>query len=470
MKKLRILIVVVLLAALLLPYFLGFEIKSRYRGLLAQFEEAGYQLTSHEYDQGFYHAQARSVLSLPLPTPEGQSSVIDLKLVSDIKHGPYTLSDGWIGDLARLTTNFFVDDKPVFPENMSSEIFTTLAFSGDGKTLINLPALESPLELDNDMKMDFAGLEGQVEFNVVKGIVIATASSNGLKFYTSDQGELVIGKIHIDSDSRRGIADLMLGQGRFDVASVKIKDRLRGINVNLDKLSVSAKTEAEDEAINMQASYAVDAVDVDGQRYGPALVEVALDSVAAEAMARIQQGITEMQQQQVAPEQQGIAMMGVFMSVMPTILEQNPELALRKFEIKTPQGMIRANLSLKAQNMTIADINVADQFLQKLSGDASLQIPENLLRQMMANTSRQQLQAELMRQYESSAAEAPHAELPDAQQIDSMVEQQVDNQLEFMISQGFLERRGSDLVALASLKAGLLSVNGKMVPIPGVQQ
>ena len=470
MKKLRILIVVVLLAALFLPYFLGFEIKSRYRGILAQFEEAGYQLTSHEYDQGFYHAQARSVFSIPVPKPKGQSSTINLKIVSDIKHGPYTLTDGWIADLAQLTTNFFVDDKPVFPENISSEIYTTLAFSGDGKTSINLPALESPLVLDNNMMMDFSGLQGQVEFNIVKGIVIATASSNGLKFYSSDQAELVIGKIQIDSDSRRGIADLMLGQGRFDVASVKIKDLRQGIDVNLNKLAVSAQTAAEDQAVNMLASYSVDAVHIDGQRYGPAFIEIAFDSVAAEAMARIQQGVTEMQQQQVAPEQQGIAVMGLFMSVMPALLEQNPKLALRRFEIKTPQGMIKANMSLRAENMTIADISVADQFVQKLVGDASLQIPEKLLRQMMTNTMRQQLQLELMRQLENSAADGPDTELPDPQQIELIVEQQVNNQLELMISQGFLERKDTDLVAIASLQAGLLSVNGNMIPIPGIQQ
>ena len=70
MKKLRNLIIIFVALLVLLPYFLGFEIKSRYRGLLSEFENAGYQLASHEYDQGFYHSQARSVLSIPVYTPQ----------------------------------------------------------------------------------------------------------------------------------------------------------------------------------------------------------------------------------------------------------------------------------------------------------------------------------------------------------------------------------------------------------------
>ncbi len=463
MKKLRALLLVVLALLVLLPYFLGFEIKNRYRGLLSQFEEAGYQLASHEYDQGFYHSQARSVLAIPVYTPQGDKTDIRVKIVSDIVHGPYTISDGWLGYLTRFESRFFHQDQALFPEDMGSQIVTKMAFSGDGTTRLDIPSLANTLELENNLFLDFSGLQGQIGFNVVNGQVSINAYTPGLRLSSPGQGELRIGKVQLESDSARGVADLMLGKGSFEIEHIAMNDWQRGFGLDVRNIAISAHTFAEAENVNVLASYSVDAFDVDKEHFGPVQIELELTSISAEAMARIQENIKDMQRQQLPPEQQGMAIMGVFMSVMPSLLEQNPGVSLKKFELNTPQGMIQASLSLKVDDMSITDMGVSDKFLQKLVGDASLQIPESLLRQLMSNSTRQQLLMELGKNQDESV------ELPDPESIEELVEQQVSAQLESLIGQGLLERRGLDLVTVANLKAGLLSINGKMIPLPAMQ-
>ena len=338
-----------------------------------------------------------------------------------------------------------------------------MAFSGDGVTQLDIPPLADTLELENDLFLDFAGLQGQIEFNVVMGQVSVTAQTAGLRLSSPGQGELRLGQIQVESDSSRGIAGLMLGKGSFEIEQIAMHDWQRDFGLDVRNIAISAQTFAEAENINILASYSVAAIDIDKQRFGPAQLEIELTSISAEAMARIQENIQEMQRQQVPPQQQGMAIMGVFMSVMPSLLEQNPGMSLKKFELNTPQGMIQASLSLKVDDMSITDMGVSDKFLQKLVGDASLQIPESVLRQLMANSTRQQIQIELSKEQDEPV------EMPAPEAIEQFVEQQVSAQLESLIGQGLLERKGLDLVTVASLKAGLLSVNGKMIPLPPMQ-
>ena len=338
-----------------------------------------------------------------------------------------------------------------------------MAFSGDGMTSLDMPALDNSLEFDNNLYLDFSGMQGQIAFNIVRGEVAVQAQTDGLKLSSPGQGQLQVGKVRIESDSRRGVADLMLGKGNFTIQHIALSDQQRGFDLAIRDVGIDAATYAEGSNINMLARYQLAAIEADNQLYGPIDVEFELTSISAEAMARIQENIKDMQRQQVPPEQQGMAIMGVFMSVMPAMLEQNPGMALKKFMLNTPQGRVEASLSLKVDNMSITDMGVSEKFLQKLVGDASLKIPESLLYQLMANTTRQQLMVELMKKQDEGA------QIPGPEEIERLVEMQVTSQLEGIVGQGFLERQGTDLVAVASLKAGQLSVNGKVIQLPEMQ-
>jgi len=459
MKKLTLLIIVIVALLLLLPYLLGFEIENRYRGILAQFEDAGYELESHEYDRGFYRSQARSVISVPVQTPQGSTASVGVMLVSDIVHGPYTTSLQWIGHIAEFDTVLYQQDKPLFPDALQAQIHTVIEFSGNGRTDLNIPALEKPLEIDQRLFLEFSGLEGLVDFNVIEGEITIDMQSDGLGITSPGQGKLVIGNIQVQSQSMRGIAGLMLGTGNFAIANVGLTDSQRDIQLEVEDISINANTFAVKNNINMLASYSVGKVIAGQQTYGPAVVEVELTAISAEALATIQENISELKSQPIAPQQQGMAMMGVVMSVLPALLEQSPAMALKKLEFNTPQGKVEANFSLKAEDMTVDDMDAADKLLAKLSGEAFIQIPEVLARQLMANNMRQNVQLALSN---SEKTMQPH-------EVDELVSNQVNAQLDGLIGQRLIERKGSSLVSVARLKAGILTINGQTLALPPLQ-
>ena len=460
MKKLRLLIVIILLVAALSPFLLGFEIENRYRGILAEFEAAGYQLTEHTYERGFFDSQAESVLSLPVNSPKTDIEAISFTLKSQVIHGPYNLN-GWVGDLAQVRTSLLYDGKPVFPEDLQADIFTTLSFSGDGNTRIELPKLSDPAELDKDLFMDFFGLSGDISFNLVKGKIALNLAGDGLKVYSPGSGRLEVGKLSLVSESVRDVNDLMLGGGDMSVEYFRVTDEATQYSVDLDNLALSASSSIEDGNVNMTASYRFDQLLAADERFGPAELEMEIVSISAEVMTRFQESVREMQQDQLSPQQQGLAMMGITLGAMPALLEQNPGFRINKFELLTPQGQVSATFSLAAQDMKVTDISAAPLLIQKLVGEATLQAPESLVKQILMGINLQQAMASL--------ENSDNAEVVDMTTLRSSIEQITTEQVEMLIRQGFVERRGNMLVSKADLKAGLLSVNGKMIPLPALQ-
>jgi uncharacterized protein YdgA (DUF945 family) len=456
-KKIRLLIVIVLFVAALSPFLLGFEIENRYRGILAEFEAAGYQLTSHQYERGFFDSRAESVLSLPINAPNTDIQDISITIESQVLHGPYSLN-GWTGDLAQITSSFLYDGKPVFPGDMQAEIFTTIGFSGDGNTKIDLPKLSDPAEMDKDLFMDFFGLSGDINFNLVKGKISLSLAGDGLRVYSPGSGRLEVGKLQLLSESARSVNDLMLGGGDMSVEYFRVMDESSQFSVVLDNLELSASSSVDGGNVNMAASYSFDQLLAAGERFGPAELEMEIVSISAEVMARFQESVREMQQQQLPPQQQGLAMMGVMMSALPAFLEQNPAFRINKFEMLTPQGQVSATFSLAAEDMKVTDVSAAPLLIQKLVGDASIRVPEPLVKQMLIAISFQQAMNTLQN--------SENAEEVDMAALQSNIEQLTTEQIEMVIRQGFVERKGNMLVSKANLKAGLLSVNGKMIPLP----
>ena len=462
MKLIRNLIILAVILVAFLPFILGFEIENRYRGLIAELETQGYRLDSHDYARGFYDAKAKSTFTLPVNMPDGENLDLSLTISSDIKHGPYTLNDGWFGQLAHFKTAFFYEDQALLGDETGEQVQTEIHFNGDGYTRIDIPALAQAKQLDDELMLDFKGLSGDASFNTNKGHIAMQLSGEGLSVYSPGKGRLDINSYSLNSDSTRGINDLMLGSGDFLIDRINFKDTETDIAIELNNFKVEADTSARDEVLDLKATYSFDRLMVAEQEYGSALLQVSFDSISAAAVAKIQESIKEMQQNQVPAEQQGMAMMGTFMGVLPALLERNPGIAIDNLQVTTPQGDVKFSFSLKAQDMKVTDVSIPQSMLQKLVGDAKLEVPESIVRDALKQMAIQQQLAAIQN------IDDPENAI-DFVKIDEMADLQVISQIDMVLTQGFVEKKGESLVSVASLKAGLLSINGKTIPLPPLQ-
>ncbi len=460
MKKLNVIILLLLIAVAAAPFGLGFEIEHRYRGLLAEFESAGYQLKEHNYERGIYSSKASSVISIPVLSADEAPGEISVRLDSDIAHGPYSPELGWFGDLAQFNTYFFYDDKPVFPENLATDVQTRLLFNGDGQTNINMPALAELVQVDENLKMDFKGMQGVIDFNVVNGHIKINLHSEGVSFDGADQQVVAkITGIKLISDSQRGIADLMLGDGALTIDSAFFADYSTGMATEMSGLEIGGKTVTTGETIALLAHYAVDKMRVNDDSYEQARVEIEFSSLNAAAIASLQQSIRDLQADLPAdPQQQNMLLMAEMMKVLPSLLKDDPGFAIKTLQVKTDEGLVKAGFSIASKGMTIVDINNPLMILPKLEGEVSLQLPEAMVRKIMLQSMRQEIITGLAKKQDSP-------DMTDAQ-IDELVNQQIDIQLQGVIDQELVKRSGDDLLAKASLKAGKVTVNGKPFNMP----
>lgn len=460
MKKLSLLIALALVITVLVPFGLGYEIESRYRGLLAEFESAGYRLQEHNYERGFYNSKARSTLNIPYSNMDGQPASLQFDIVSDIAHGPFTPEQGWFGDLARFKTDFYYEDKPVFPEQLNTSIETRLMFSGDGQTILEMPAFTEPLLLDDGVtRVSFYGLSGNIDFNVVKGTLSTNLSSDGLSVQEADKGNLAIGKISMVSEGARGIEDLMMGSGSFKIERISFAEPASFIDFDLENIEIAADTSESGETIGLTALYAVEKLRFGDLNFDNARLELELSSLNARALAQIQQSMQEMQQNLPAdPQQQGMLIMAEMMKALPTLLKDDPGFAIKTLQITTPEGQVRADFSLQSRGMTIVDLNDPLKLVAKLNGSASVLVPETMVREMLTQSTRQELMAGLARNDSTELTE---------EQINELANMQVDIQINSFVEQNLIQRDGSNLRASASIRDSQVKVNGKPFAMPG---
>jgi len=71
----------------------------------------------------------------------------------------------------------------------------------------------------------------------------------------------------------------------------------------------------------------------------------------------------------------------------------------------------------------------------------------------------------IAQQFEQGVKEGDEVEMPAPEQLQQMVRTAAAEQLNQLLLQGVVERDGADIVSVASLSNGLLTVNGKTVPL-----
>ncbi len=458
MKKLFILVLLIAAVAVAAPFGLGFEIEHRYRVLMAQFEDAGYKMTAHDYQRGLFESSASTDFSIPVISTDGQNQSIDLTLVSQVSHGPFTPSRGWFGQLARIDTQILHEGKAVFPAALNASLQTDLMFSGDGQSRLNLPALTEPMMLDGGAQLSFSGFSGLVDFNVVKGHLSMTFDSDGLAISSPGQGRLIVNGIRGQSESNRSIEDLMLGDGQLTIDLLTLNDQQSGFALNLKGLEIAAETTAAENTVDMLIRYAVNQVELPTEKLGRSVIELEFTSIDAKALAAIQQGIKDFQKDDSGTDEQKMAaLMGVFMAATPSLLQRDPAINIKNFEVSTPSGILMADFSLGTRGMTIVDMNSPLAALPKVVAAATLTLPENLVREAFFDYLKPSVAVEI-------AMNAKEGEdLPD---VDVVTRERVDAQLQSFLDQQLVKRDGDKLVTAAAIKDGKMTVNGQAIGLP----
>lgn len=460
MKRFLILFVVLATVLLAAPGVIGYQVETYYQGLMAQFSKGGLEVTSQAYRRDWFGAEGRTsfLVKLPVGPDRTETEAFRFTLVSHIDHGP--LTGAGLG-LAKIQSEISAQGEAILPKDYQADINTLIDISGRGVTQIKLPATE--IEASNNRPaIHFEGMAGEMQFDASFEEITAQFSLPVLTLSDSSQQLLEVVGVSLNTRSNKGVSGLTLGGGAFSIEKISVRDRDSGTHVELVGLGIDAESSAEADSVSAYVNYRLEKVQVDEVVYGPAQLKLGFGNLPATVLVKIQHSVEEINAQQLSDEKKGMALLSVLMGNASGLLKGNPLITVDSLSVQTPDGLIEGKLSLQAVDLEWKEITNAPVVLSKLIGDASLRMPEKMLRMLL----QQKVQADLMRQFEQRRLVDPDSEMPTAEQLSAMSTNVVEQQLIVLLGQEFLTKEGDAIFTHARLADGLLSVNGKTIPIP----
>lgn len=462
MKRFIVIFLILGAALLVIPGVIGFQAEERYETLLSRLEKSGMQVVGSSYQRDWFGSRAETELSLMVPASsdpgQAQSKEYRFTLLSQISHGLLT-TEG-LG-MAVVESEILVDGQPVFPVDYPATIRTSIDLGGAGTTQVDLPQVEIAAS-GKRPRIRFGGIQGELTFSSDLDQADIHLNMNGLKLIEDDAKLLEIGRVELNSRSRLDASGLMLGGGQFEIAHLDIQDAGTGTRIRLDGIGIEVESSAEGGNVSGFALYRLESASMGDQVYGPARLKVAIDHISGKLMAKLQESLQQINTKQLSKVEKQMAVMSVLMESGPEFLKSDPRLAVEQLRVKTPDGIVEARFSIQSVGLEWKQVGDISAVLGKLVVEGSLRMPETLFRQLFIQQAERQITQQLAQRRQAGES----FDAPDKQQLSRMAETAANQQLEQWLLQEMLVRDGGDITTKASLSDGLLTVNGKMLPIP----
>ncbi|MEZ4483181.1 MAG: YdgA family protein [Syntrophotaleaceae bacterium] len=457
-------------------YVIGGQVEQHYRDHVARLAQWGpVQMNSESYQRGFLSSQGRTLLEIGVPVPAGESGEVEvetlrLTLEHRVCHGPLPVGSGsfsLVPQLARIETRL-VAASLVGEDGEGSDLLAKLPWlaeiyslasiglDGRGRDQLVIPALEQTVG-EKQLTITWGGLQSDTRFAKDMSSLAGNILLSSLQLKAED-GRLQWDGAQVDFDLQEAFPLVYLGRYRIDSGFLEMSFDKSGTGrqkVRVEGLVVDSLASQSSATVDYLQNLKVAKVDVNETGYGPAELEVAARGLDGEVLSRYQQDMLEVYgQESFDAEVVGMQMMQVYLRLLTGLAEGTPEIEFSKLQIATPHGDFSGNLRLKLNGGAGQELNHLPALLQKLEGQAQIAADESLVRKVMAGLVAQQIK-NAYRQMDL----APPADKDLVARADSTVEQQ----LEALIGQQFIERADGKLRCQAVFDRGELKVNGNRV-------
>lgn len=460
MKKLLVLFLLIVALSVAAPGLLGMQAEERYDAVVAQLRAAGYRVVDDTYARGWFRSDARLQLEVPLPEGRAAGSEPPRVLVKTrAVHGPFLGDVAQPFGLARLDSEIWLDSEPLVVGEDGAPVRTFVGFLGSATTLVEVPARQVAFAGGT---LETAAVTGEFRFGGGDRIVVGWLSLPSVRAQGPDGAIGELGGLEVRANVRRDAGGLPLGDWRFALERMAFDVPAEAKAFTLAGLEISGSSELRDGAIDFAADYRLASLTAEGQTYGPFDLRLAVRRLAVEALARIQAAGDEAAAAGATVEERSEALGVALLANADALLAKDPSVALERLSLTLPEGQVDASLELQAVGLKVAELRTAEVVLQRVQGKAALRLPEATLDALLRQQGRHQLAA--------LAEEHADAEQPSAEEVEEVARQYAAQQIEALVTQQILVRDGSAITLAAELRNGLLTVNGKTIPLAAFLQ
>lgn len=429
---------------------------------------------NRDYQRGLFSSTERTTLTLNpnllRSTAEaarlaGQElPKLELTYTQHIHHGPFPmLGRGnptpmkafvetdieFSPETQKLLSKFFGDQKPLTIENR-------IGFNDSGVLSVKVPAFTYEETLAG-VKAVWSGFDGNIDYSGDFNHAVMDAKAPGFEFNVKSKGKFNIKNITFHADNTRGIAGLMLGEGKLtlDEVNAQVDEGLPfPLKFSLKQLSYLAKTEAKGEFVNSGASIDLASLVLNDKTYGPARLAVEANHLHAQTIAKLSEEIGKLQRDpKFDAQMEGAKMVEIFKKHGMPLLKNDPQLALKELRVKLPEGEVKLQADLALKGFEEKDLDAPPMLLEKLVANANLSVPKQVIETYVLWQARRMVEA----QGDTGA---------NPEDMDALARGLMEGQIRRLKEQSLIKENGGSLETEAHFLKGKLTVNGREIPLP----
>ena len=344
--------------------------------------DAGVKLSVENYRRGIFTSQVRYVLA---EDRTAQGFRDEVAALVTIDHGPLPLSQLTHFNLlpAMASLHAGLENTPALnplfdlakgKTPISSD--TRIAYNGD----IALAAEIIPLDhQQGEYRLAFSGAKLAANISHDLKTVRLDFNTDMLEFFGNSQGKLVLHGLAWKSDTKKNPFDFRLGTQFLGVKQLQVLTPETGA-IELAGFSMTSQSDDQDNYLNGQADYRVNALKIHGYDLGSGQLRLKVNHIDAKAVRAFidfyqQEGINLLQQYKGTQQQ----LAKLVEQNAPRLLSGYPILNIAPLSWKNSQGeaTLTFNLDLQEPLQTGAAVSPEQQLTQAIKRlEAHLTIPE----------------------------------------------------------------------------------------------
>ncbi|HSO82371.1 DUF945 family protein [Thiocapsa sp.] len=441
------------------PLALGYLAKAGYEDLLADLVEdmPNREILQNRYNRGWFASSAAFEVLIP-PDPAAQAPLhpIRIRLDSRIEQGPWIwLTTGFPPILGRVHTRLETDGLPVALPTLPVSI--DLHADGSGRMQLRVPPGET-LPTAQAMGLRHGPLDGDLvvssgQESVEVRLTLPEAA------LTTPTGPLVrLTDLQFEADR----PDDSSGTGRLQAALVELYGAAGEVGagrtvshvLRIEGLSATLSRALREGLLDLRLGLSAQQLATASMSYGRSELGLSGERLDAEALADLAEGIRMLATDQVAQEMRGLVTAGLIAGLAPRFVESATRIGVEPIRIETPDGLALGRLDLRLDPGTDSPNALTSgvvDWVILLRADGDLELPESVALDWIARSLEPGFEDESLPTSEPAAEQAAR--------------QEAEALLAGWIRDGWITRRANRVSSALRLGDGLLTINGKTVPL-----
>ena len=422
---------------------------------------------SHTYERGWFSSTGKTTLQVRpelyrfLLEKQGEPlQTFEVSYTNHIQHGPLPLLSKlnfmpykaavntefvFAADTQKFLAKFFGDQKPIQIENR-------ISFNDDGVAKLAVPSFEYEEALSG-IKANWKGLNATLDYGGDFNRVTLNVIAPGITGEAKSKGQFSLGDLSLNLQQVRGKSGIMIGTTVVKVGQMALNlTDGTPLKLKLEGLSYAGDIQEAGEFINGSAQIDLNKLILDGKPYGPAILIAQANHLHGATLAKIGDELTQLQKQNLDRDQLTAALTTLAKNQGLPLLQNDPQLAITKLEVKLPDGAIRFKGEVGLKGFVASDLDQPAELVNKIVAKADFSVPRKIVETLALWQAR-------------NVFGGPEAQVNLAD-LDFLAGQFVEGQINKLAEQNLIRVEGQLLATTASLKQGQFILNGINVPLP----